>query len=166
MGRQGSWLDSHVTLCSVDCSRWNRATSVGVTLRGAQPVRRDPAPLSQPDSSKKTKCSGENLEMLYRYESRRLAFRPFATLRIFFLVQPIEASALPILDVVTGTSNSFCRKSFISYWYDPGLFWKYSRRASSRRGNASLPSTTVRVLHRPGGLILCVGLWQDCKAQL
>jgi len=65
--------------------------------------------------STKTKCWRERSEMLYRYKSRRSAFRPSATLRIVFLVQPMEASALPILEVVTGTPNSSCRKFTISY---------------------------------------------------
>ena len=60
-------------------------------------MRLNPMRLSQPDSSTKTYCHERICDVLYRYKSRRSAFRPFAIQRIVFLVQPMEASALPML---------------------------------------------------------------------
>ena len=46
--------------------------------KGAQLVRLNPMRLSQPDSSTKTYCQERICDVLYRYKSRRSAFRPFA----------------------------------------------------------------------------------------
>jgi hypothetical protein len=97
-------------------------------------VRLNPMRLSQPDSSTKTYYQERICDVLYRYKSRRSAFRPFAIRRIVFLVQPMEASALPMLLGVTYVLNSSNRKSTISSRYRPGFSSKCSHRASNIGG--------------------------------
>jgi hypothetical protein len=59
---------------------------------------------------------------------------PLLPCEFVFLVQPMESSALLMLETVTDTSNSVCRKFTISYRYNPGFSCKYSHRASSIGG--------------------------------